>query len=157
MSSRSWVRRGLVGILAVSGWLVAFGANAQQTHSFDETISRALRLLPQQPEKVVVVDADAAPRALHDKLRHVEAFITRGEEVVYMVRQGATLKRAGGGERVFDYVLAAIIWHEMAHLAGADEAKAQQAEEELWRQFVLTRRVDSVRGMSYLALLQKRR
>jgi hypothetical protein len=45
----------------------------------------------------------------------------------------------------------------MAHIAGADEARAQQAEEQLWREFMLTRRVESSKGLRYLALLQKRR
>jgi hypothetical protein len=31
----------------------------------------------------------------------------------------------------------------MAHFAGADEAGAQQAEEQLWREFMLTRRLES--------------
>ena len=45
----------------------------------------------------------------------------------------------------------------MAHIDGADEPAAQQAEERLWKDFILARRVDSRRGMRYLALLQKRR
>ena len=42
-------------------------------------------------------------------------------------------------------------------LLGADEANAQRKEEQLWRQFVLARRVESVRALKYLALLEKRR
>ncbi len=45
----------------------------------------------------------------------------------------------------------------MAHIAGADEAAAQQAEEQLWREFMLMRRVESGVGLRDLALLQKRR
>jgi hypothetical protein len=65
--------------------------------------------------------------------------------------------RAIKPKRTFDFALAAIIWHEMAHIDGADEAAAQRAEEQLWREFILGGPVDRTRGMQYLALLQKRR
>jgi hypothetical protein len=154
-SSGRWC---LVEVLVVSGWLVASGpAAAQPASEYDQTLARVTRLLPRQPDRVVVLDADASGRSLHDKLQHVEGFITHGERVVYLVRQGETLQRAMTGAGIFDYVLATIIWHEMAHIDGANEPKARHAEEELWRQFVLERRVDGVRGMTYLGLLQKRR
>ena len=154
-SSGRWC---LVEVLIVSGWLVASGpAAAQPVSEYDQTLARVTRLLPRQPDRVMVLDADASGRSLHDKLQHVEGFITHGERVVYLVRQGETLQRAMRGAGIFDYVLATIIWHEMAHIDGANEPKARHAEEELWRQFVLERRVDGVRGMTYLVLLQKRR
>ena len=76
---------------------------------------------------------------------------------MYLVRQGVTLQQALKGAGVFDYALATVIWHEMAHIDGADETKAQLAEEKLWEEFVLARRVDSASGLRYLALLKKRR
>jgi hypothetical protein len=45
----------------------------------------------------------------------------------------------------------------MAHIDGADEESARQAEEHLWKEFVLAGRIDSVRGLKYLALLKNRR
>jgi predicted Zn-dependent protease len=63
------------------------------------------------------------------------------------------LWRAG----VWDYALAAVIWHEMAHVDGADEAEAQRQEERLWQQFIVERRVEAGIGLKYLALLRKRR
>jgi hypothetical protein len=45
----------------------------------------------------------------------------------------------------------------MAHIDGADEVAAQEAEEQLWREFIVSQRVDRDRGMRYLALLEKRR
>jgi hypothetical protein len=45
----------------------------------------------------------------------------------------------------------------MAHIDGADEVAAQEAEEQLWREFIVSQRVDRTRGMKYLALLKKRR
>jgi hypothetical protein len=67
------------------------------------------------------------------------------------------LQAALKGPGIFDYALATIIWHEMAHIDGADEAAAQRAEEQLWTEFVLAQRVDRARGMQYLALLKRRR
>ena len=40
---------------------------------------------------------------------------------------------------------------------GADEAAAQQAEEQLWMEFIVAQRVDQTRGIRYLALLKERR
>lgn len=124
---------------------------------YEETIARALRLLPRQPDRVVVVDAESGTRLFRHALQHVEAFVTHGERVVYLVRQGVTLQRALNGPGIFDYALATVIWHEMAHIDGADEPTAQREEESLWRQFVVARKVDSAVGMRYLALLKKRR
>ena len=52
--------------------------------------------------------------------------------------------------------LAAIIWHEMAHLDGGDESEAQRQEELLWQRFVREGRIDRARGLNYLAILRKR-
>jgi hypothetical protein len=129
---------------------------AVDTPAYDATIARALKLLPRQPEKVSLVDANDTSGLLYE-LQHVEAFVMRGERVVYLVTQGVTLRKALKGAGVFDYVLATVIWHEMAHIDGGDETKARLEEEQLWEQFVVGRRVDSVRGLRYLALLKKRR
>jgi hypothetical protein len=129
---------------------------AVDTPAYDATIARALKLLPRQPEKVTLVDANDTSGLLYE-LQHVEAFVMRGERVVYLVTQGVTLRKALKGAGVFDYVLATVIWHEMAHIDGGDETKARLEEEQLWEQFIVGRRVDSVRGLRYLALLKKRR
>ena len=52
--------------------------------------------------------------------------------------------------------LAIIVWHEMAHLAGASEPQARREEEALWQRFVVDGRVDSRRGLAYLTLLRNR-
>jgi hypothetical protein len=156
--SRSCVHRRLVGFLIVSGWCCgSLPAAEPPAGAYDVTLARVLRLLPRQPDKLVVFDADTSGRALHDRLQHVEGFVTPGERIVHLVRQGETLRRAMKGAGIFDYVLATIIWHEMAHIDGANEANARRAEEDLWTEFVLARRVDSVRGLNYLVLLKKRR
>ncbi len=53
-------------------------------------------------------------------------------------------------------MLASIVWHEMAHLRGADEADAQRAEEELWTRFVRDQAIERDCGLRYLNQLKKR-
>ena len=74
-----------------------------------------------------------------------------------LIAQGVTLRGAQNGPGVYDYALAALIWHEMAHLGGSDERDAQRQEEDLWTQYVAGGLVDTRRGLNYLALLKKRR
>jgi hypothetical protein len=71
--------------------------------------------------------------------------------------QRGSLQAALEGPGIYDYALATVIWHEMAHIGGADETAAREAEEQLWMQFILAQRVDRTRGMQYLALLNQRR
>jgi hypothetical protein len=124
---------------------------------YEATINRAVGLLPKLPAKVLVVDAAEAARATDAHGRRVEAFVRHGENVVYLISQGATLRGAQNAPGIFDYALAILIWHEMAHLAGADEREAQRQQEELWMAYVATGRVDTSRGLKYLTLLKKRR
>ena len=123
---------------------------------YEEAINRALRLLPKPPAKILVVDATEAARAVDAHGRRVQAFVRHGENVVYLIAQGGTLQGAQKGSGIFDYVLASLIWHEMAHIAGEGEREAQRQEEELWTQYVAAGRVDTNRGLNYLALLKKR-
>jgi hypothetical protein len=55
------------------------------------------------------------------------------------------------------YALAAVIWHEMAHIDGADEAEAQRREQILWTRFLRDDRVSTVAGLRYLKALNDRR
>jgi hypothetical protein len=72
-------------------------------------------------------------------------------------KQGLTFDRALEGAGDWGYALAAIIWYEMAHINGADEAEAQRQEEQLWQQFVVGGQIDAGKGLGYLALLRNRR
>src|SRR6185437_6774682 len=65
---------------------------------------------------------------------------------IYLVNQSAVLQGAARGSYVLDHMLAAIIWHEMAHLEGAPEPEAQRREQELWTTFIRDRRVDQTVG-----------
>jgi len=103
-----------------------------------------------------VLDLDHSARVLQGKFKHTEGFVTTGAPAVYLTKQGSTFQHALQGPGIWDYALAITVWHEMAHLEGANERQARQQEEELWAQFVVSRRVDTRRGMAYLALLRKR-
>jgi hypothetical protein len=120
-----------------------------------KAITRALRLLPRQPDEIAVVERGEVCRA-RSGTAPVEACVNHGSRVVYLVKQGATLQATLKGPGIFDYVLAAVIWHEMAHIDGADEESAQKAEERLWMEFIVSQRVDRDRGLRYLALLIRR-
>jgi hypothetical protein len=145
-----------LGCLVVMMSLARVGAADLDPGAYEKTVNRALALLPRQPAKVLVVDDTSAARAFDAHGRRVEAFVKQGETVVYLVAQGATLQRARKEPGIFDFALATIIWHEMAHVAGATEQEAQRQEEGLWEQYVVAHRVDAGRGLRYLALLRKR-
>ena len=121
------------------------------------TIERVLQLLPRRPVQVVVVDANQAAGDTRRALLQMDAFITRGGHEVYVTAHNDALRRAVEGSSLHEYVLAAIIWHEMAHIDGADEIEAQRREEALWSQFVLAQRVDPMDGLRYLNALKGRR
>jgi len=123
----------------------------------DEVVARVKRLLPRQPERIVVVDASRQPRVLQQRIAQAVGFVTTGDTTVYLKEQASDFQNALRAPGVWDYVLAITVWHEMAHIAGANELEAQLAEEALWNQFVVERRVDSTRGLAYLSLLRRRR
>lgn len=139
--------------------LVGFGAlssNLDASDSYDSTIAAALKLLPDRPVRVVVIDADEATPEVRQRLVTLDAFITKGSSVVYLTKQSQILQGAQKGSQVHRYMLASVIWHEMAHIAGADEAKAQQREEQLWTRFLLDGNLDRLTALRYLALMQTR-
>jgi hypothetical protein len=76
--------------------------------------------------------------------------------VVYLSPHSGVLKGAREGSRIHTYTLAAVVWHEMAHLAEADEREAQRKEEGLRKRFVVERRVDQVTALRYLKLMDDR-
>jgi hypothetical protein len=121
------------------------------------TIERVLQLLPRQPVQVVVVDASQAAGDTRRALLQMDAFITKGGREVYVTAHNEALRRAVEGSSLHEYVLATIIWHEMAHIDGADESEAQRREEALWSRFVLDQRVHPMDGLRYLNALKERR
>jgi hypothetical protein len=124
---------------------------------YHQTIERVLTLLPNRPAQVVIVDPDQAGADLRGTLLRMEAFITKGGRVVYLTSHGEALRGALKGWSLHEYILASIIWHEMAHIDGADEMEAQRREEALWIRYVMDERVDPGDGMRYLSALKSRR
>jgi hypothetical protein len=128
-----------------------------ETHAYDETVARAVALLPKRPPQIVVIDAEKTSPALRRRLERVEAFVVQGKPIVCLRKQGSVLKNAQAAAGLFDYALAAVIWHEMAHIDGADERGAQEQEESLWRRFIVGHPVDVSRALAYSARLRERR
>ena len=149
-------RHHVVEPLVLLGTLLGLSPVNAGPSAYDEAVTRTLRLLPRQPDKIVVVERDKGSH-VRSGMPHLEAFVNHGSRVVYLIRQGVTLQATLKGPGIFDYALATVIWHEMVHIDGADEVGAQEAEEQLWMEFIVTQRVDGARGMRYLALLKKRR
>lgn len=148
--------RWLIAVLLL-GLPAGMPAQVPECPECDRVVARVQRLLPRPPDRIVVVDTTRQPAAIQRRIEESEGFVTVGDNTIHLKKQGSTFQRALRGEGIWDFVLAIIVWHEMAHVAGADEREAQIQEEQLWRQFVVQRRVDSTRGMNFLRLLQNRR
>jgi hypothetical protein len=121
-----------------------------------DAIRAALALLPRRPVRVAVTDVSLCRPPVREYLLTLDAFTVHGNGVVYIVQQSAVLKGARSGSALYRAMLAAILWHEMAHLAGADERRARTAEEDVWRSFVRDGVTDQLTGLRYLDLLTRR-
>ena len=156
------------------GWLLSFvivvgispavpRAEDNNPRPYDRAISRAIAQLPRRPVRVAVIDANEAQPGVREALLKLDAFTLRSEavtmdrsRVVYLVKQSTVLQEAAKGSQFYEHVLASIIWHEMAHLDGADERGARHAEEQLWTRFVRDGISDQVTALRYLNALTKR-
>src|SRR5215471_3675376 len=142
-------------VCALAVLLFSMGAASGDSPNV-RAMRRALALLPRLPTNIdlTVTDAEEAEPGVRERLLTLEAFIIRGGgRVIYIVKQGSVLRGAAKGSREYTYVLAGIIWHEMAHIAGADERAARKAERDLWATFVRDQRIDEGFGLRYLKLL----
>lgn len=133
-----------------------WGAEDRDQRRIDRAVGRAMALLPRHPLHVAVIDAYDAKPDVRDRLLTLDAFVVNGGKAVYLVRQSVVLREAAKGSGFHDRVLAAIIWHEMAHLEGADEPGARRAEEQLWRGFIRDGELDPVTALRYLRALAAR-
>ena len=66
------------------------------------------------------------------------------------------LRGAQAGSAFHRAAVSAVIWHEMAHLDGADERAARKAESRLWTSFVRDGILDQLAALRYLEALEKR-
>jgi hypothetical protein len=121
-----------------------------------DALRAAVRLLPRMPTRIVVMDVTTARAGILEHLLTLDAFILRDNPAVCVVQQSELLQRARGGAVVYRAMLAAVLWHEMAHLAGADEPAARRAEEDLWTNMVRDEVIDQRTGLRYLQALKKR-
>jgi hypothetical protein len=122
----------------------------------DRAVTRAVELLPKRPRRVVIIDVSRLEPQHRDAAERLDAFITNGGSVVYITSHSQVLTGAVAGSGFHLHMLASIIWHEMAHLHGADEAEARRVETRLWKSFLQQGQVDPVAGLRYLALLEQR-
>ena len=118
------------------------------------TIRAALAALPRTPDRIEVVAADEVLPEIRDRIHQKFGFVLEGRRTIYLIRDSGIIREAERSGGPYLFMLAAVIWHEMAHADGFDEAQARRREEELWRGFVTTRVVDSTFGLEYLAELR---
>ena len=102
------------------------------------------------------LDATEAKPQVRERLLRLDAFIVEGGAVVYVVKQSALLRGAVRGSSFHIHALAAVIWHEMAHVDGADEREARAREEALWTSYMRDQRIDGMTALRYLAELSRR-
>ena len=92
------------------------------------TLQGALEALPRQPERIIVVESESLPLGHEKQLRDLDAFVRIGRSVIYLRRQSPTLLAAEFSGGPYLLMLAAIIWHEMAHTEGLDERHARSGK-----------------------------
>jgi hypothetical protein len=133
--------------------IVCDGPDAEAART---AIVGAVRLLPRLPSRVAVIDANDARPEVRTTLLRLDAFVTKGSPVVYVVAQSRLLAGARANSSLHVHALAAVIWHEMAHADGANERQARQREEALWTSFIRDERLDTVAALRYLRALTSR-
>lgn len=165
--------RQVMTVLALAGTLAGFGATSAKAGTqtnWDwlvvadgpgaaaerQALVGALRLLPRLPARVAVIDANDARPEVKTTLLRLDAFIVKGSDVVYVVRQSVLLRGAVEGRAFHIHALASVVWHEIAHAEGADEPEARQREQKLWTTFVRDQRIDQVTALRYLTAMARR-
>jgi hypothetical protein len=133
--------------------VVAEGPTAETER---QALVAAIRALPRLPARVVVIDADEAMPEVRATLLQLDTFITRGSPVVYVLRHSPLLQVAKTGSTFHVLALSAALWHEIAHVEGADERGARAREQLLWTSFVRDQRIDQLTALRYLSALSKR-
>jgi hypothetical protein len=142
-------------ILVLAAWGGASPLGAEQD-PYERVVKRAIALLPRRPGPVVVFDAETTDPEMRRILLRLDSFVVIGRREIYLTKQSAVLAGALKGSSLYDHILATIIWHEMAHLDGADERGARKAEQELWIRFVRDQVCDDVTALRYLRALASR-
>jgi hypothetical protein len=147
----------LVVVLLATPATAAAEKAATSERGFGPAVRRAVALLPERPAQVLVLDVNDAKPQDREYLSKLQAFVIRGDAVIYLTKHGEVLREALKGSPFHDHILATVIWHEMAHVAGADEREARRREEALWTRFMLDNTVDRDAALHYLRALRERR
>lgn len=141
---------------AKPNWLWLIVCEGRDAEVERAALIEAVRLLPRLPVRVAVLDISEAGPDVQQVLRKLDAFITKGSPVVYVVKQSVLLRGAVAGSSFHTHALATVIWHEMAHAEGADEREAREREQSLWTRYIRDQRVDRTSALRYLAALDRR-
>ena len=152
---RHWNSPLLVVLLTMVHGVPASSA-AAGPEEYGPAVRRAVALLPERPRQVLVLDVNDARPEHREHLSRLQAFILPGSPVIYLTMHGEALRGAVRGYRYYEHILATVIWHEMAHVAGADEREARRREEALWTRFMLDNVVDRDAALHYLRALRTR-
>ena len=140
----------------ILGLEIAAPVSSAEPDRWAVVLERVIRLLPRRPGPVVVFDVNTAEPALKRRLLRLDSFVVKDRREVFLTKHSAVLTGALRGSRLHEYILATIIWHEMAHLDGADEQNARKAEQDLWTRYVRDQVCDEVTALRYLRELAMR-
>src|SRR5262245_4698338 len=116
-----------------------------------------LEVLPARPERIEILDLASLSDTARRKVDGRDAFVLAGHRTIVVVRQGATLRQAEFGDGFDRLVLASLVWHELAHVNGADERAALEAEQTLWHRVIRLGLVSRGDGMAYIQRLREAR
>jgi hypothetical protein len=120
-------------------------------------IARALKLLTKPPTVPIrVIDPDLAPDSA--AIRRVDAFLVREKDgslrqAIYLNRESSVVENALRGRDIDIAILATVIRHEHAHLAGASEEEARRVERDFFQGLIQAGRVPVDEGVEYLHVL----
>jgi hypothetical protein len=120
-------------------------------------LERVLCLLPVRPNVPIrLIDPELAADA--EAIGRLDAFLVREgngrvRPIIYLNRRAAVFENALRGADIDLAILAVVIKHEMAHLAGAGEPEARRVERDLFERLVADGRVPLPDGMRYLNAL----
>ena len=141
-----------IALLVLSGGNAAAQTGAVAKPAADATIlvNRALALLGETQRAVVIYDPHHYDTTRRAKLERFEAFVFAERREIYLNRRGRVLEEALRGSPEGVYLVAALIAHEVAHLEGADERSALQAEGRCVFRFMKEGRISVDVALSHL-------